>query len=105
MTDSVKVFGRRPSPVARLGMGRRTKTAQARTRGDAAMVYGDFEFCLVGMMAKSAGRWNRRERGERDCSPGEARIGIGPRLISGAFALILVKGVPGYIRRNGGVAA
>jgi hypothetical protein len=46
----VKVFGCRPSPVARLGMGRRTKTAQARTRGVAAMVYGDFEFCPIVVM-------------------------------------------------------
>ena len=44
--------------------GRRTKTAQAGTRGAAAMVYGDFEFCLAVVMAEPAGRWNRREPGE-----------------------------------------
>ena len=43
---------------------RRTKTAQARTRGAAAMVYGDFEFCLIVVTAALAGRWNRREPGE-----------------------------------------
>ena len=41
-----------------------TKTAQAGTRGAAAMVYGDFEFCLAVVMAEPAGRWNRREPGE-----------------------------------------
>ena len=60
----VKVFGRRPSQVARLGLGRRTETAQARTRGAAAMVYGDFEFCSVVVTAKTAGRWSWRELGE-----------------------------------------
>jgi hypothetical protein len=40
----VKVSGCRPAQVAGLGVGRRTKTAQARTRGRAARVYGDFEF-------------------------------------------------------------
>jgi hypothetical protein len=44
--------------------GRRTETAHARTRGCAMMVYGDFEFCLVEVMAQPVGRWNRRERGE-----------------------------------------
>ena len=37
-----------------------TKTAQARTRGAAAMVYGDFEFCWVEVMAKPARRWSWR---------------------------------------------
>ena len=37
----------------------RTKTAQARTRGAAAMVYGDFEVCLDEVMAKPARRWSR----------------------------------------------
>ena len=64
MAEMVKVFGCRPSPVARVGMGRRTKTAQAGTRGAAAMVYGDFEFCLAVVMAEPAGRWNLREPGE-----------------------------------------
>jgi hypothetical protein len=40
IADLVKVFGRRPSPVARLGMGRRTETAQARTRGDQPTLWG-----------------------------------------------------------------
>jgi hypothetical protein len=69
------------------------------------MVYGDFEFCSVVVTAKPAWCWSRRELGEWDFSLGEARIGIWPRLISSTFALILVKGVPGGIRRNGGVAA
>ena len=41
----VKVFGRRPSQVAHVGIGRRTETAHARTRGAAAMVYRDLKFC------------------------------------------------------------
>ena len=69
------------------------------------MVYGDFEFCLVVATAEPAGRWNRREPGEGDLSPGEVRIGIWPRLIFSTFAVILVNGVPGRIRRNGDVAA
>ena len=36
---------------------------QARTRGAAATVYGDFEFCLVEVMAKPARRWSRRGLG------------------------------------------
>jgi hypothetical protein len=55
--------------------------------------------------AKPVWRWSRRELGERDFSLFEARIGISPRVIFITFALILVKGVAGAIRRNGGVAA
>ena len=44
--------------------GRRTKTAQARTRGDAAMVYGDFEFCSVEVVTRPARRWRCREVGK-----------------------------------------
>ena len=40
MTGMVKVFGRRPLQAARLGMGRRTETAHARTRGDRRDVMG-----------------------------------------------------------------
>jgi hypothetical protein len=40
-TDMVKVFGCRPATIERLGMGRRTETAHARTRGDARSFYGD----------------------------------------------------------------
>jgi hypothetical protein len=43
----VKVSGCRPSQVARLGTGRRTETAQVRTRGLRALVYGDFWFWLA----------------------------------------------------------
>jgi hypothetical protein len=43
----VKVFGCRPSPVARLGMGPAYENRPRRTRDAAAMVYGDLEFCLV----------------------------------------------------------
>jgi hypothetical protein len=56
------------------------------------MVYGDFGFCLVVVMAKPARRWSRRELGDWDFVPGAPRIGIWPRLISGTFALIMVKG-------------
>src|SRR3984885_6699287 len=48
----VKVFGRRPLQVVREAWGRRTETAQARTRGAAATVYGDFDFCSVKVVAK-----------------------------------------------------
>ena len=70
VTDMVKVFGCRPSQVTRRGMGRRTKTAQARTRGAAAMVYGDCEFWLVAVMAKSTRCWCRRGLDECDLLPG-----------------------------------
>ena len=41
---------------ARLGTGRRTETAHARTRGPDAMAYGDFRFCLAVVMAGSTRR-------------------------------------------------
>ena len=40
MADMVKVFGCRPSLAAGLGVGRRTETAQVRTRGDERDVMG-----------------------------------------------------------------
>jgi hypothetical protein len=52
------VAGHRKSLVE--GMGRRTKTAHARTRGAAAMVYGDFEFGLIEVTAKPVRRWSWR---------------------------------------------
>ena len=42
----VKVFGCRPSQVARARMGRRTETAQARTRGAPVRGYGDLRILL-----------------------------------------------------------
>ena len=39
----MKVFGCRPSQVAGVGVGRRTETAQARTRGGHARRYGDLK--------------------------------------------------------------
>src|SRR5664279_4818228 len=63
-SDMVKVSGCRPARVAGLGVGRRTKTAQARTRGRAARVYGDFEFWPSAMMAAWGRRWRRQGRGE-----------------------------------------
>ena len=46
MTAMVKVFGCRPSQVARLGTGRRTETAHVRTRGRRARRYGDLRIPL-----------------------------------------------------------
>ena len=46
MTRMVKVFGRRPSKVAREARGRRTETAQARTRGAPVRGYGDLRILL-----------------------------------------------------------
>jgi hypothetical protein len=43
MTDAVKVFGCRPSLVAGLGVGRRTETAQVRTRGGTSATLWGFE--------------------------------------------------------------
>src|ERR1700678_823013 len=54
---TVKVFGRRPLQVVREAWGGRTETAQARTRGAAATVYGDFDFCSVKVVAKPVGCW------------------------------------------------
>jgi hypothetical protein len=54
MTGMVKVFGCRPSQVVREAWGRRTETAQARTRGCGGMVYGDFRFCFAVMTVKPA---------------------------------------------------
>jgi hypothetical protein len=45
-TGMVKVFGCRPSQVARLGTGRRTETAHVRTRGQRARRYGDLRIPL-----------------------------------------------------------
>jgi hypothetical protein len=45
-SDMVKVFGCRPSQVAREGMGRRTETVQARTRGAPVRGYGDLRVLL-----------------------------------------------------------
>ena len=65
-------------------------------------------------ISRFAWLWRRRNRlgvgtGESLVSEifrrARRRIGIWPRLISSTFAVILVKGVPGRIRRNGGVAA
>ena len=42
----MKVFGRRPSQAVGLGTGRRTETAQARTRGPLVRRYGDLEISL-----------------------------------------------------------
>jgi hypothetical protein len=69
------------------------------------MVYGDFEICSVEIVARPIRRRRWLGLGEWGSSPGEARIWLWPRLISGTFALILVTGVAGGIRRNGGVAA
>ena len=41
MANSVKVFGCRPRATDRLGVGRRTETAHARTRGVGRCGYGD----------------------------------------------------------------
>ena len=46
MSGMVKVFGCRPSQVARAGMGRRTETAQARTRGALVRCYGGLRILL-----------------------------------------------------------
>jgi len=46
MAEMVKVFGRRPSQFAGVGTGRRTETAQARTRGAMSRHYGDLKIPL-----------------------------------------------------------
>jgi hypothetical protein len=48
----VKVFGRRPSQVAGLSKGRRTETAQARTRGDSGR-YGDLKIPICACSRRS----------------------------------------------------
>ena len=40
-TSPCEAFGCRPATIERLGMGRRTETAHARTRGGVYTVYGD----------------------------------------------------------------
>jgi hypothetical protein len=62
-------------------------------------------FARVEMVAQPARCWRWRGLGEWYFAPVEARIGIWPRLISGTFALILMKGVVEGIRRNDGVVA
>jgi len=84
---------------------RRTKTAHARTRGAAAMVYGDLTFCLVEVMAKLARRWSRRGVVEGEFPPGGLWIGSWLRLRHKSSAVMLAKSVYWGIRRNGGVAA
>jgi hypothetical protein len=69
------------------------------------MVYGDFESCSAEMIAEPDWGWRWRGLGERDFTPGGPWIGLWLLLISGAFALILAKGAPGGICRNGGIAA
>jgi len=44
--DLVKVFGRRPSQVEGDAWGRRTETAQARTRGVLVRRYGDLRILV-----------------------------------------------------------
>jgi hypothetical protein len=46
MTVMVKVFGCRPSQVEREAWGRRTETAQARTRGAQVRRYGDLKILV-----------------------------------------------------------
>ena len=46
MTGMVKVFGRRPSQVGGEAWGRRTETAQARTRGVLVRRYGDLRILV-----------------------------------------------------------
>ena len=46
MTGVVKVFGRRPTQVEGDAWGRRTETAQARTRGAQVRCYGDLKILV-----------------------------------------------------------
>ena len=46
MAGLVKVFGCRPSQVERAAWGRRTETAQARTRGTQVRRYGDLKILV-----------------------------------------------------------
>jgi hypothetical protein len=105
MTAMVKVFGCRPSQVVPLGAGRRTKTAQVRTRGRQALVYGDFGFLPAVMMAAPMRRWDRWGFDEGDFWLGGRWIGSSPRLIFGLFALVFAKDAPAGIGRNRVVAA
>jgi hypothetical protein len=86
-----------------LPRGRRTKTAQARTRGDAATVYGDFSFRARVMMAGPGRRCCRQKLGESDFAP--CGVGIGPDAKFADLVTICGKGVCGGIGRNGRVSA
>jgi hypothetical protein len=57
------------------------ETAHARTRGTGVLVYGDFEFCVVEVMAKPVRRCRWWGLGEGDFSPDRPRIVNRLRLI------------------------
>ena len=98
-----KVFGCRPSQVARVGMGRCTETAQARTRGaPVRRGYGDLRICcdcisgaviagwdLLGTAGGKSAVWVRHEgaataadrvigRAHRGRGPGDSRRHVTP---------------------------
>jgi hypothetical protein len=69
------------------------------------MVYGDFVFCAVGVVAQPARFGGWRQLGASDSSPGGWWLGNLLRLGDSSFPLILTQGALWGIRRNGGVAA
>ena len=79
VTEMVKGFGCRPDGGRTYcSRGRRSKAAQARTRGGAATVYGDFSFYPSVMMVGPGRRCCRRKLGDWVLRPAGCKMGIWP---------------------------